>query len=324
MKKTLCNQKPFKWQGMNTRKKKKIAFRKTVTFSGRQDSITSLREWEATSIPLPYPSRMRRRREKPSSPSRFYLISWENISPACWEKESSQVSPLKCIHSDVNYHVVPSLGLPWWFSGKEFTCSAGDLHSISGLGRSPGEGNGNPLQYSCLENPMDRGASQATVHGVARVRHDLVTQWQQAAFYYNFRRQPHVCLHVCGSLSLLRHWMSLQGLPWDFMPSPPHPNNFRRRLPCCFIKRRPGLPWWFSSKESACQRRRHKYDPWSGKIPHTETQLSQCTTALEPVLQSPGATTTELSSHNYWSPQALEPVLHSKRSHCNEKPAYWS
>ena len=136
MKKTLCNQKPFKWQGMNTRKKKKIAFRKTVTFSGRQDSITSLREWEATSIPLPYPSRMRRRREKPSSPSRFYLISWENISPACWEKESSQVSPLKCIHSDVNYHVVPSLGLPWWFSGKEFTCSAGDLHSISGLGRS--------------------------------------------------------------------------------------------------------------------------------------------------------------------------------------------
>ena len=41
---------------------------------------------------------------------------------------------------------------------------------------SPGEGNGNPLQYSCLENPMDRGAWQATVHGVARVRHHLVTK----------------------------------------------------------------------------------------------------------------------------------------------------
>ena len=47
---------------------------------------------------------------------------------------------------------------------------------IPGLGRSPGEGNGNPLQYSCLENPMDRGAWQATVHGVAGVGHDLVTK----------------------------------------------------------------------------------------------------------------------------------------------------
>jgi len=45
-----------------------------------------------------------------------------------------------------------------------------------GLGRSPGEGNGNPLQYSCLENPMDRGAWRATVHGLARVGHDLATK----------------------------------------------------------------------------------------------------------------------------------------------------
>ena len=58
--------------------------------------------------------------------------------------------------------------------GKESACSAGDLGSIPGLGRCPGEGNGNPLQYSCLENPIDRGAWQATVHGVARVGHDLV------------------------------------------------------------------------------------------------------------------------------------------------------
>ena len=43
-------------------------------------------------------------------------------------------------------------------------------------GRSHGEGNGNPLQYSCLENPMDRGAWWATIHGVASVRHDLVTK----------------------------------------------------------------------------------------------------------------------------------------------------
>ena len=45
-------------------------------------------------------------------------------------------------------------------------CNAGDLGLIPGLGRSPGEGNGNPLQYSCLENPMDRGAWWAIVHGV--------------------------------------------------------------------------------------------------------------------------------------------------------------
>ena len=49
----------------------------------------------------------------------------------------------------------------------------GDVGSISGTGRSPGKENGNPLQYSCLENPMDRGVWQATVPGVARVGHDL-------------------------------------------------------------------------------------------------------------------------------------------------------
>ena len=54
--------------------------------------------------------------------------------------------------------------------GKASACNAGDPGLIPGLGRSPGEGNGNPLQYSCLENPMDRGAWQATVHGVAKSR----------------------------------------------------------------------------------------------------------------------------------------------------------
>ena len=50
------------------------------------------------------------------------------------------------------------------------------MGSIPGSGRFPREGNGNPFQYTCLENPMDRGTWRATVHGVARVRHDLVTQ----------------------------------------------------------------------------------------------------------------------------------------------------
>ena len=53
---------------------------------------------------------------------------------------------------------------------KVSACNAGDPDSIPGLGRSPGEGNGNPLQYSCLENPMDRGAWWVTVRGVAKSR----------------------------------------------------------------------------------------------------------------------------------------------------------
>ena len=52
--------------------------------------------------------------------------------------------------------------------GKESACNAGDPGSISGLGRSPGEGNSSPLQYSCLENPTDRGAWWAAVHSVAQ------------------------------------------------------------------------------------------------------------------------------------------------------------
>ena len=60
--------------------------------------------------------------------------------------------------------------------GKESASNAGDPHSIPGSGRSPGGGNGNPLQYSSLENPTDREAWWATIHGVARVGHDLATK----------------------------------------------------------------------------------------------------------------------------------------------------
>ena len=60
------------------------------------------------------------------------------------------------------------LGLPGGSDSKESVCNAGDLSLIPGLGRSPGGGNGNPLQYSCLENPVDRGDWRATVHGVPK------------------------------------------------------------------------------------------------------------------------------------------------------------
>ena len=74
----------------------------------------------------------------------------------------------------VNLHPFLYFGIlliVWGFSGgsdgEEFACNAGDLSSIPGSERSSGEGNGYPLSYSCLENPMDRGAWWVTVHGVA-------------------------------------------------------------------------------------------------------------------------------------------------------------
>ena len=67
-------------------------------------------------------------------------------------------------------------GFPHSSVSKESACSAGDLGLIPGLGRSSGEGNGNPLQYSRPENPMDRGAWQVTDHGIPIVGHDLATK----------------------------------------------------------------------------------------------------------------------------------------------------
>ena len=64
------------------------------------------------------------------------------------------------------------MGFPGDSLGKESTCNAGDIGLIPGLERSPGGQYGNPLQYSCLENPMDRGALWATVHGSQRVGHN--------------------------------------------------------------------------------------------------------------------------------------------------------
>ena len=75
----------------------------------------------------------------------------------------------------VSVNMIPLLNLDLVLSGsdsRESAFDAGDLGSILGSGRSPGEGNGNSLQYYCLENPMDRGAQQVTVSGVTRVGRD--------------------------------------------------------------------------------------------------------------------------------------------------------
>jgi len=74
------------------------------------------------------------------------------------------------LHASINlrtcYSCLLLLSFPGGSDGKESACNTGDLGPVPGSGRYPGEGNGYPLQYSCLENSMDRGAWQARVHGV--------------------------------------------------------------------------------------------------------------------------------------------------------------
>ena len=76
-----------------------------------------------------------------------------------------------------------NLGFPSGSEVKASACNVGDLGSIPGLGRSPGEGNGNPLQYSCLENPMDGGAWWATVHRVAKSQTRL-SDWHFSLHFF--------------------------------------------------------------------------------------------------------------------------------------------
>ena len=87
---------------------------------------------------------------------------WSSLSPPWWwDMESTWEASSPGINR-------PYLGFPGGSDGKESACNMGDQGSIPGLGRSPGEGTGYPLQYSCLESSMDRGAWQATDHRVTK------------------------------------------------------------------------------------------------------------------------------------------------------------
>ena len=89
----------------------------------------------------------------------------------------------------------PKCGFSWWLSGKELPAKIGDMSLNPELRRSPGEGNGNPLQYSCLENPMDRGAWDYSPWGSRRVGHDLTTKQQQLSkLWYSFIIK---CQYLC-------------------------------------------------------------------------------------------------------------------------------
>ena len=95
-------------------------------------------------------------------------------STSFYDKNSQQTRYRKNVPQHNEGHIWKA-PFPGASDGKESACNAGDPDSMPGSGRSPGEGNGNPLQYSCLENPMDRGAWWATVHGVTKGRHYWVT-----------------------------------------------------------------------------------------------------------------------------------------------------
>ena len=95
----------------------------------------------------------------------------------------SLIIPLHLVYIFI-YHILQfTQDFPGGSEVKVSACSVGYLGSIPGSGRSPGEGNGNPLQYSCLENPMDGGAWWATVHGVAKSR----TRLSDLTFTFTFQ-----------------------------------------------------------------------------------------------------------------------------------------
>ena len=107
----------------------------------------------------------------------WFITTPNRRQPKC-PLTGESINNFWCIHK-IEYD-------PCGSDGKESACNVGTLGSIPGSGRSPGEGNGNPLQYSCLGNSMDKRAWQATVHGVERVRHDWVTN---TFFFHSSRKQ---------------------------------------------------------------------------------------------------------------------------------------
>ena len=101
------------------------------------------------------------------------LLLQEPINSLCFKSRLDLNFLLLAMESKL--YTTHSIGFPGSSDGKGSACNAGDPDSIPGLGRYPGEENGYPLKYSCLENSMDRGVWWATVHALQTVRHDWAT-----------------------------------------------------------------------------------------------------------------------------------------------------
>ena len=98
----------------------------------------------------------------------MHNMDWQSSDSCC-----AACCRFAIIRAKVRGPVCFSRSFPGGSDGNESACNAGELGSIPGLGRSPGGGNDNPLQYSCLGNPMDTGAWQTTVDGIAKSRTQL-------------------------------------------------------------------------------------------------------------------------------------------------------
>ena len=105
------------------------------------------------------------------------------------------------------------MGYPGGSDSKESSCSAGDPSSFPGLGRSPGEGNGNPLQYFCLENPMDGGAWQTIVHGVTKSQTPLSKHVNPYNTYILEKNLKKVDICICIPDSLCRRAETKSTIP---------------------------------------------------------------------------------------------------------------
>ena len=130
------------------------------------------------------------------------------------QKSSSTLHPPPILNILQLNQVVESIYLSIFIcfsAGKESACNAGDPGWIPGSGRSPGEGNGNPLQHPCLGNPTDRGARWAKVHGLARVGHDLMTKPLTTTVCWSISMTLYLsCLCVCVCVCVcIYEW-----LPW--------------------------------------------------------------------------------------------------------------
>ena len=111
-----------------------------------------------------------KKKKKKKLMKNLFLLSLKTLSPSIRLNRFYEEIPL------FNIKFLYTMGFPDGSDGKKSAFNAGDLGSIAGLVRCSGEGNGNPLQYSCLENSMNRGVWGATVHGGCRVGHDWLTK----------------------------------------------------------------------------------------------------------------------------------------------------
>ena len=127
------------------------------------------------------------------------LFHWHNLSKVYLCYGRCQNVPLFLM----SFHLCIYIGIPPGSDGKVSACNTRDPGSIPGSGRSPGEGNGNPLQYSCLENSMDGGAWWATVHGAAES-----PKWL-SDFTFTFCLSIHLLLDIWVASSFWLVWIML-------------------------------------------------------------------------------------------------------------------